>query len=342
MTMRIVSGQIGVGDAMDKKIFTVIANKAQIRHQEWLSIRQGYIGGSDAAGCVGLSPWASPFSVWLSKSKKEDDAEDDSKQALKMWYGNAAEEIVAKRFVMETGKKVRRNNAMMVSTKYPWMLADIDRELVDEDAILEIKTTSAWNRDQWADGMIPIHYEIQCHHYMAVTGAKKCYIAVMLGAGDGFEIREIERDEDTIHALVEEEKKFWRLVETGEMPSPDGTAACTEAINRLFPGRADGGGDPIELDEKAFDTGMYFYLKDKRDALSQEIEAMEQDVKIAMQNSEKAIVGDSAHITWRLLQSKRLDSRRLKKEMPEIFERYAKVSEYRRFSVTRTEEKEEE
>lgn len=340
--MRLIANGRNVSDAMDKSKFKVIANKTRISHEKWLSIRKGYIGGSDAAGCVGLSHWASPFSVWLSKSKKGGDAEDESKQALKMWYGNAAEEIVAKRFVMETGKKVKRNNAMMVSKKWPWMLADIDRELVDEDAILEIKTTSAWNRDQWADGMIPIHYEIQCHHYMAVTGAKKCYIAVMLGAGDGFEIREIERDEDTIHILVEEEKKFWRLVETGEMPNPDGTASCSEAINRLFPGRADGGDSPVELDEKAFDAGMYFYLKDQRDALSQKIDAMEQGVKIAMQDNEKAIVGDCTHITWRLLQSKRLDSRQLKKEMPEIFERYVKVSEYRRFNVTRVEEKEEE
>lgn len=340
--MQIVSGQIGAGDAMDKSKFTVIANKAKISHKEWLALRKYYIGGSDAAGCVGLSPWSSPFSVWLSKSKKRDDVDDDAKKALKMWYGNAAEEIVAKRFVMETGKKVQRNNAMMVSKKWPWMLADIDRELVDEDAILEIKTTSAWNRDQWADGMIPIHYEIQCHHYMAVTGAKKCYIAVMLGAGDGFEIREIERDEDTIHILVEEEGKFWRFVETGEMPNPDGTAACSEAINKFFPGRADSGGDPVQLDEKAFDAGMYFYLKDRRDELSKKLEAMEQGVKIAMQDNEKAVVGDCVNITWRLLQSKRLDGRRLKKEMPEIFERYAKVSEYRRFSVTRTEEKEEE
>ena len=36
--------------------------------EEWLERRRNTIGGSDAAGIVGLSSWASPFSVWAEKT----------------------------------------------------------------------------------------------------------------------------------------------------------------------------------------------------------------------------------------------------------------------------------
>ena len=62
------------------------------------------------------------------------------------------------------------------------MLANVDRLIVGENAGLECKTASAYSADKWKDGHIPESYEIQCHHYMAVTGADAWYIAcVILG-----------------------------------------------------------------------------------------------------------------------------------------------------------------
>ena len=50
------------------------------------------------------------------------------------------------------------------------MIADVDRLVAGEDAGLECKTASAYNTDKWKDGNIPLHYIMQCYHYMAVTG----------------------------------------------------------------------------------------------------------------------------------------------------------------------------
>ena len=44
-----------------------ISTKGMSR-EEWLERRRKTIGGSDAAGIVGLSKWASPFSVWADKT----------------------------------------------------------------------------------------------------------------------------------------------------------------------------------------------------------------------------------------------------------------------------------
>ena len=59
------------------------------------------------------------------------------------------------------------------------MIADVDRLIVGENAGLECKTASAYNADKWKDNVIPEHYLIQCYHYMAVTGKKEWYIAVL-------------------------------------------------------------------------------------------------------------------------------------------------------------------
>ena len=62
---------------------------------------------------------------------------------------------MARRFTEATGLKVRRSNKMYRSTRYPFMLADVDRMVVGEDAGLECKTASPYSANQWKDGKVP-------------------------------------------------------------------------------------------------------------------------------------------------------------------------------------------
>ena len=78
-----------------------------------------------------------------------------------MRQGRDLEDYVAKRFMEATGFKVRRSNVMYKSEEYPFMLADVDRLIVGEDAGLECKTASAFQQDKWKDGAVPAHYLIQ-------------------------------------------------------------------------------------------------------------------------------------------------------------------------------------
>ncbi|MGF0055807.1 YqaJ viral recombinase family protein [Peptoniphilaceae bacterium SGI.097] len=91
--------------------YKVIANQSNLSRQEWLEKRSNYLGGSDAAAAVGLNPWKSPFQVWLEKRSTTHDI-PPQEDSLKLWYGRAAEDMIAKRFEMETGKKTRRNNSL--------------------------------------------------------------------------------------------------------------------------------------------------------------------------------------------------------------------------------------
>ena len=104
----------------------------------FLAERLTGIGGSDAACVVGLNPYKLPLQLYLEKRGELAEADLSDNAAVR--WGNLLEDVVADHFAETTGKSVRRNAELLRSEQWPWMIAHIDRELVDEDAILECKT----------------------------------------------------------------------------------------------------------------------------------------------------------------------------------------------------------
>ena len=106
--------------------------------EEWLRLRKSGIGGSDAGSVCGQNPYASPMSVFRDKVSEGVEAEDNES----MRQGRDLESYVARRFMEATGLKVRRSNQMYRSQEHPFMIADVDRIVVGENAGLECKTPS--------------------------------------------------------------------------------------------------------------------------------------------------------------------------------------------------------
>ena len=128
-------------------------------HDEWLRIRQQYIGGSDASAIVGMNPYKSPYSLWAEKTFKIPAFEGNTITKV----GAYLEEFVAKMFEEETGKKVQKCNYTLVNPNFPWACGNIDRELVSENAVLEIKTTNSYlNVKKFRNGEYPETYYCQC------------------------------------------------------------------------------------------------------------------------------------------------------------------------------------
>ena len=171
---------------------------ADMPHDEWLRLRKTGIGGSDAGAICGLNPFSSPMKVFLDKTSLETEEQDS--EAIRQ--GNDLEDYVAQRFMEATGLKVRRSNFLYRSVEKPFMIADVDRLAVGENAGLECKTASAYNSDKWADGDIPLHYLMQCYHYMAVTGKRTWYLAAVI-LGREFTYRKLEWDDEIIHGLID-------------------------------------------------------------------------------------------------------------------------------------------
>jgi putative phage-type endonuclease len=117
---------------------------AEMSHEDWLVMRKTGIGGSDAGAICGLNPYSSPMKVFWDKTN--DETEELDSEAVRQ--GHDLEDYVAQRFMESTGLKVRRSNFMYRSKEHTFMIADVDRLIAGEDAVLECKTASAYNADK--------------------------------------------------------------------------------------------------------------------------------------------------------------------------------------------------
>ena len=209
-----------------------ILNKVSTRdmsREAWLALRRQSIGGSDAAGIVGLSKWASSYSVWAEKTGRLPEQPDNEA----MRQGRDLEDYVAQRWREETGLVCRRENKILYNPQYPWAHANVDRLVVGAREGLECKTTSTLDLRTFRDVEFPEQYYVQCVHYLAVTGMERWHLAVLV-FGRGFYCYTLERNQAEIDALMDAEKAFWHLVETDTPPAVDGTEATTAALKTLF------------------------------------------------------------------------------------------------------------
>lgn len=295
-------------------------------HDEWLKYRKQGIGGSDAGAICGLNPYRSSMAVYIDKTEKT--IEENDNEAMRQ--GRDLEQYAAKRFAEETGLKVRRANAIFFNDEHPYMLANVDRLIVGENAGLECKTASAYSADKWEDGHIPESYEIQCHHYMAVTGADAWYIACVI-LGREFVWQKIERDEDIIQMLTKIESDFWNNnVLANRMPTPDGSKAAEALISKYYKDSdSDKAISLIGFDEK---LKRRKEIDDLVDKLETERRQIEQEVKLYMEDAEKAD-SDYYSVSWKPCVSNRIDSKKLKADYPDIYKACVKASKSRRFTI---------
>ncbi|WP_276855536.1 YqaJ viral recombinase family protein [Enterocloster lavalensis] len=164
----------------------------------------------------------------VSRDKVSEGVEAEDNESMRQ--GRDLEGYVARRFMEATGLKVRRSNQMYRSQEHPFMIADVDWIVVGENTGLECKTPSPYSSGKWKDGEIPPHYLIQCYHYMAVTGKREWYIAVVL-LGQDFKYAKITWDEALIQNLITIESDFWsNQIVSRNMPDPDGSKACDEVL----------------------------------------------------------------------------------------------------------------
>lgn len=287
--------------------------------KKWEAMRNIGIGGSDASTIAGINRWKSPYQLWLEKTGQVE-PEDISYNEYVYW-GTVLEQLVADRFCELTGKKVRKCG-MMQSLTHEFMLANVDRLVVGENAGLECKTANGFKAKEWEGDNIPDSYYLQCQHYMAVTGCEKWYIACLIG-GNHFVWKEIPRNEEDITALIEAEGAFWEdNVKVGLMPDVDGSKSCSQALAERFPG---GVTDSITLPKEADELlNEIDELNEAADRIKDQIESKKNSIKLMLGDNEIAYAGERK-VTWKTQAGRvTVDSKKLKSEMPDVYEKYSK------------------
>ena len=305
-----------------KKISTL-----DMPHEEWLRHRQRSIGGSDAAAIVGLSAYVSPYTVWADKLGKIPPSEENEA----MRQGRDLEQYVAERFAEATGKKVRRENNILINPDFPFAHANVDRIVIGEDAGLECKTTNQLNLKKFKNGEFPDHYYVQCMHYMMVTGCSKWYLAVLV-LGREFLWFEIERDEEEIAALAKSEQEFWKCVEQGVPPAADGSKSTTGTIQTMFPDSSESSVSLFSFDNMLTQREDIKRSIGDLKALQDEIE---NKIKAYMQDASRG-ESDKYRVTWSTSERSSFDSKRFAADHPEMdLSKYFKTTKSRTFRVNK-------
>lgn len=191
------------------------------------------------------------------------------------------------------------------------------------------KTASPFSAAKWEDDKIPLSYQIQCYHYMSVLNADKWYVAVLI-YGTEFKVYCLERDEEMIQNLIQIEKDFWNNhVQAGVIPEPDGSKLADKVLTEYFSDPVD---EIVELNGYQKQLERRGELKELIDKMTKEVSLIEQEIKMMMGNAERA-KADNYRISWKASQRTDLDSKRMKAEEPEIYDRFKRTSVSRRFVV---------
>ena len=184
----------------------------------WLEARRKGIGASDIAAVLGVSPWATPYQLYLDK--RGELPQEDEKPVLHR--GKRFEPVVLQFYEDETGHAVTRQQEHVVGAE-PWMLATLDGFDAVVGAPVEAKTRNEfYRRDEFGEpgtDEVPIYYGAQVYWQMMITDADAGYLAAMIGLDD-FRIYRFERDPDLESLLVARGREFWTMVENGTPPEP--------------------------------------------------------------------------------------------------------------------------
>lgn len=195
---------------------------------DWLAERRGGIGGSDASTIAGVNRWGSRYELWLDKTGRL--PEQPETPAMRM--GRLLEPVVAQMFTEDTGIRTRRAGLMASRTR-PWQRVSLD-DLTEDGGILECKTTNWRLADEWDDGQVADHAEVQVQHALAVTGRTHAWVAVLIDGRD-FRFERVERNDHLIEVLTDMEDRFWRDHILADV-APAMEANALEAVKDLYAG----------------------------------------------------------------------------------------------------------
>ncbi|VTU31209.1 putative phage-type endonuclease [Variovorax sp. SRS16] len=297
----------------------------ELSRDQWLAVRKGGIGSSDAAAAVGLSPYKAPLELWMEKTGRDAalPKADPGDETSPMYWGNLLEPIVAAHYTKRTGHKVRRVNAVLQHPQEPWMLANVDREVIGapDVQILECKTAGMNGARLWKDG-VPEYVQLQVLHQLCVTGKQAADVAVLI-CGQELQIHRIERDEALIAQLMNLERQFWGYVERDEAPPADGSDSADVALRCLFPRDS---GQTIDLSADLEMSAVFSDLLAIRQVLATNVDLeaqLKQRIQQRMGEASKAVF-ETGEVSWkRSKDGVALDTARLLKAQPELLQSFA-------------------
>ena len=305
--------------------------------EAFLETRRRYLGGTDITAVIGVSPWASPLSVYLDKTG----AAEPCDETLAMRRGLALERFIADEFTRANPGLVCYKPRQVIRTDWGFPAgAQIDRMVArvahprTPIAVLEAKTAfrggfAVWDAEA---GELPDHYYVQVQWQLAVSGLQMAYAAADVGDSDALRILPIEADPRVIERLIDAGRRFWtEHVEAGVPPLPDGSERDGSALAHMWPETIPD--PPVELTDVESGNLMGDYLAHSLKAKehAEKAEQAKQRLQALMGEHETAIVGRMWRLSWKQQIRKTIDTKALRSAHPSIAEEFTRTSESRVF-----------
>ena len=336
----------------------MLCDTAGMSNERWLECRMHgpkgdipyTIGGSDVAAIFGVSPWTTPLELWLIKKGRMKPPKKMNQDQLDM--GHMLEPIAAEWYARKSGNHVYQDTGLYQHADHPYALANFDRRFTrasdGEDGILECKSSTYHKADHWADGAIPLYYEMQLRFYLSVANVTHGAFSCIWGNNpeNDLAMPEIERDsakEDMIFERLDE--WIWSL-ENDKPPTMSGVASslAMESLARIY-GASQPGLPTIEFPRKyerslrqiAMLQGKVRDCESEIKLYEKEIEAHSVRIAELMKEHEHGILTtttDKLLIDFVTKRTKRPDSKALKTKYPTVYADVIKESQSRKVKVS--------
>ena len=194
--------------------------------KRWFSMRRRTIGASEAAAVCGMSRWSQPLTVYHRKTKGES-RDEPMTEAQEM--GHILEPSILSGYHKKAKGTMQAPVPMLIHPSIPFMVATPDalwtdmivskREVMDHNYIPVDAKTSRHSAD-WGDegtDAIPNEYIFQAQQQMAVTGAQRCDLPVLMSSLS-IKVYKVGRNESLISQIISAERELIERLENKEPP----------------------------------------------------------------------------------------------------------------------------
>lgn len=281
---------------------------------EWLEWRARGIGASDIAGILGISPWASRYSVWASKVM-DVSANDRASNAETMRWGKLLEDAIIAETERRLGITVHGQQTRVTHPEKSWALCTVDGfyqdEFNNEEGLIECKTSSEFS---WAE--LPPYYEAQVQWQLEVCGLKRAWVAC-LHNGRKLSLWRVDANPDVARKMLDIAERFWAdYVCTGIPPEPDGKIGTSDALTRQYGISAPGAA--VDVSEHAPTLRRLAEVRADIRALRNDETALENRVKLAMRTAEIGTIDGQEVCSWKHSTRKSIDPDKVRDGYPEV------------------------
>lgn len=263
--------------------------------------RRTYIGGSDTAAILGVSPWKSKFALYQEKIGEWQQEIKPEKERI-FARGKRWEPIVIEMLIDELEDRghdvqVAGRNNRIKDSEHDFLAAEIDLELIVDGELIngEMKTVHPFAAKDWGEqgtDEIPLYYTAQVLHGQMVTQRNKTVVAALIGADD-LRVHFVDRDEEMIQIIRAKEIEFWNNVQNRIAPDP----VTADDIYRLY--RYDCG-EILEADQELLDlVAQASNTKSDLKAAETRLEVLQTQIKARMGEAALLMYNGQKLVTWK-------------------------------------------